>query len=65
MVYWLTKGISEPDALLCCVDADASVTQHRSAGVGVFLETVALLEITAFTMNFGSFSNFFVRCVDM
>lgn len=26
VVYWLTKGISEPDALLCCVDADASVT---------------------------------------
>lgn len=28
------KGISEPDALLCCVNADASVPQHKSAGVG-------------------------------
>lgn len=28
------RGISNPDALLCCINADASVPHHKRAGVG-------------------------------
>lgn len=52
-------GISDPDALLCCVNADASVAQHKSAGAGgSSWNSCTLSEITAFTMNFGSFPIF-------
>lgn len=34
-MYRSLKGIFEPDALLCCVDADTNVQQHKNEGVGV------------------------------